>query len=57
MAGAGAFLEVAKTEYTFDSKAMRKVEVGEDIAGVIRNTSASDGLIFLTTGRMLVKLH
>ncbi len=55
--GAGSFNEVTKTEYAFDSKAMRKVDFGDDIVHMIRNTSGTDGLIFLLTGRMFVKLH
>jgi len=41
----------------FDSKAMRKVEEGQDIAGSIETTTVSDGLIVYKTGRMLIKLH
>lgn len=55
--GTDGFTEPSKTEYVIDSKAMRKVDVQQDIAVVIRNTSASDGLAFFLTGRMLVKLH
>ncbi len=41
----------------FDSKAMRKVEEGSDIAVVLANGSASFGLEFWLKFRLLVKLH
>jgi len=40
-----------------DSKAMRKVQEGQDIAIVLENGSALDGMLFLLQFRMLVKLH
>ena len=40
----------------FDSKAMRKVGLNEDIA-LIAETSTVDGAIITVRGRMLVKLH
>jgi len=41
----------------FDSKAMRKVDVGQDIAITLENSALSLGSNNLTSGRMLVKLH
>ena len=41
----------------YDSKAMRKVQDGEDIVVVIETSSISLGASFLVSGRMLVKLH
>ncbi len=42
--------------FSFDSRAQRKVQDGEDIAFVIANASAADGLLFIFTFRMLIKL-
>ncbi len=41
----------------FDSKAMRKVENGQDIAFVKETTAISTGAVVVDAGRMLVKLH
>ncbi len=41
----------------FDSKAMRKVEEGQDIATVTEATPFSSGVIVQKMGRMLIKLH
>ena len=38
-----------------DSKAMRKVETGSDIALVVEADTAFDGVIIGVAGRMLVK--
>jgi len=46
-----------QTNMDIESKAMRKVDVGEDIVRVIEVASASSGLTISTMGRMLVKLH
>jgi len=43
--------------YHFDSKAMRKVEEGSDIAVVIANGSSVFGFEFWLKFRLLVKLH
>ena len=40
-----------------DSKAMRKVEEGQDVAVVLENSSISAGSVIISAGRMLVKLH
>ena len=40
-----------------ESKAMRKVDVGQDIAGVGEFSSIGEGCELHTAGRMLVKLH
>jgi len=42
---------------TFDSKAMRKVEDGQDIAVTIETAAASLGVNFSKGGRQLIKLH
>ena len=44
---------------TFDSKAMRKVDFGEDLIAVaeVPATGISEGVIFRTQARVLVKLH
>ena len=43
--------------YDFDSRAMRKVEDGEDVAFMIANASAGDGLVFVLKFRMLIKVN
>ena len=40
-----------------DSKAMRKVDFGMDLAVVIETTSTSSGVIVFDMGRILIKLH
>ena len=42
--------------FNFDSRAQRKVQDGEDIAFVISNSNATDGLFWVLMLRMLVKL-
>ena len=44
------------SEYKFDSRAMRKVEDGEDIVIVVSNAHATAGLDFGIKFRLLVKL-
>ena len=43
----------------FDSKAMRKVDVGQDVVTVVETPAVAftDGIIFNAVGRFLVKLH
>ena len=41
----------------FDSKAMRKVEDGQDLVGVAETTAISLGANVLIAGRFLIKLH
>ena len=55
--GSGSFNEIGVTQYIIDSKAMRKVDRNENQVIVIRNSSATDGLIFTYIGRQLIKLH
>ena len=43
--------------YPFDSKAMRKVDDGDNVAVVLENSSGADGVRFILKFRMLVKLH
>ncbi len=43
--------------WEIDSKAMRKVEDGQDIIDVFEVASTSDGLSLTSVGRMLLKLH
>ena len=53
--GAGV-LQVGEQHF-IDSKAMRKVEEGQDVASVIETSSVSSGANVLKSGRMLIKLH
>ena len=43
--------------FQFDSRAMRKVEDGQDIVSVFENGDGSFGIQYLARFRMLVKLH
>jgi len=43
--------------FHFDSKAMRKVEEGSDLAITLENASSTAGLSFITKFRILIKLH
>ncbi len=43
--------------YIFDSKAMRKVEVGEDIVMMVENQSSSSGATLIALARMLIKTN
>ena len=54
---ANFFWETEGQSYEIDSKAMRKVDDGGDIAFMCRNSSATFGLIYSVTGRQLIKLH
>ena len=45
------------TRYSFDSKAMRKVEDGDAIVVVIANSASAGGIDFVLNFRMLFKLH
>ena len=44
-------------KYEFDSKAMRKVDIGQDIAVVLQNRAAVGGMNYILKYRFLVKLH
>jgi len=41
----------------YDSKAMRKVEDGQDIVIVVENSGLGTGVSIAVSGRMLIKLH
>ena len=43
--------------FTFDSKAMRKVGIDDDVALVVENLSATVGFSCWINGRMLIQLH
>ncbi len=43
------------TRMSVDSKAMRKVDIGQDLVGVAEHSGVGGGLIFFAAGRMLVK--
>ena len=51
------FEGVSGIQRTIDSKAMRKVEEGQDIVFVLENTSLSAGSESFLGGRILLKLH
>jgi len=55
LAGTGG--NIFGMNFDFDSKAMRKVQEGEDIAVMVENASALHGLSFIIKFRLLVKLH
>jgi len=50
------FREYGKDRY-FDSKAMRKVDLGQDVAIVAETTAFQIGTLLTTSFRCLVKLH
>ncbi len=43
--------------YEIDSKAMRKVEDGQDVVSVVEFSAQGGGFRFIVTGRFLLKLH
>ncbi len=47
----------AQNNYTVDSRAMRKVEEGQDVVGVAEFSAQGAGFVLIDAGRMLVKLH
>ncbi len=50
-------LLVVGSERIIDSKAMRKVEDGQDLVSVIETGPASNGVVVTTFNRVLIKLH
>ena len=54
---ATGFITPAGVRSVFDSRAMRKVEEGEDIAVVKETSAISTGAIVTSAFRMLIKLH
>jgi len=58
LVGAGAtFLNPLGINKDVDSRAMRKVEEGQDLAFSLETSSQSSGVNVLKAGRMLIKLH
>ena len=55
-ASAAAFANIGNV-YEFDSKAQRKVPVGEDVYVAVENESATDGFLVSFVARMLVKIN
>ncbi len=51
------FNEDGAHQYLIDSKAMRKVEEGEDVVGVAEFSAAGGGIIVRVAGRLLLKEH
>ena len=51
------FQSDAMHQYVIDSKAMRKVEVGEDIVLVTERSGTGDGILTIVGGRALVKVN
>ena len=51
------FNQPANTQRLVDSRAMRKVEEGQDVVFVLENSGVSDGTFNQLSGRMLIKLH
>ncbi len=45
------------TRYQFDSKAMRKVEDGQDLVSVVEASTQGNGLFVFSATRHLLKLH
>ena len=59
LAGAGADVVSGQSGFGFrmDSRAMRKVSEGHDIAGVLELSATGNGIDVLLAGRMLIKVH
>ena len=56
--GTGVGFQIDSVERVIDSKAMRKVDLGEDLIGVQEVTLVSDGGVTLNSfTRVLIKLH
>jgi len=55
--GTGVGFQERRAGAQVDSKAMRKVEDGQDLVVVIENASTSLGTLGTVAGRVLVKLH
>ncbi len=53
----GRLLSGGQVDRTFDSKAMRKVEDGQDVITVVETAGGSSGAIITEFSRLLVKLH
>jgi len=47
----------AGAQYSIDSKAMRRVEEGQDLIIVAEFSAAGAGFILAVAGRILIKLH
>ena len=56
-ATSAAFVESSATMRIYDSKAMRKIEDGQDLAVVAEAVVNSAGLLIRSAGRVLIKLH
>jgi len=54
---ATGFLQFATPTLESGSKAMRKLEDGQDLVMTIESSAASDGFTLTTIGRLLIKLH
>jgi len=57
VATAVGFDDQAFTRYSFDSKAQRKVNNDQDIAVMLENASAANGVSLVLKFRILIKLH
>ena len=55
--GSNASIAYPPAAQVFDSKAMRKVEVGEDLIVTFENGSAADGMVGLWMARVLIKTN
>ena len=47
----------AMKAYEFDSKAMRKVEIGQDLVVTVENGSSTDGMTTMFMARILIKTN
>ena len=56
VSGTGVF-ENSNEGSSFESKAMRKVEDGQDVVVTVQNSALSAGTDIVVSGRMLIKLH
>ena len=54
--GGGTVSGAPVMEYAFDSRGQRKVQDGEDLAVMVTNASATDGVLYVLKFRILVRL-
>ena len=53
----GVYPNMIPQMHSFDSKAMRKIEEGDQLISVVENTGTSEGTVIVVFTRTLIKLH
>ena len=57
ISGVGVDPRMMSTNVVIDSKAMRKVEEGQDVISVVEASALSDGIVITSFFKYLIKLH